>query len=125
MPQNAQQANVAVTPAPGAHSAPLQLDVSGNLLTGNGSANKYNITAATAVKATAGRICKITVVATITGSLSVNDCATTGAVAASNTVCTIPTASCPAGTVINLDWPCTTGIVVTPGSVGTVAVSFD
>lgn len=96
----------------------------GVINTNGGQKSKLNITAVTVIKAAPGRLCKITVIAAITGNLSVNDCATAGAVAASNMVATIPTAVCPAGTVISLDWPCAAGIVVTPGSAGTVSVSF-
>jgi hypothetical protein len=120
MPQTAQSANVAVTPAPGAHAAPLQLDQSGNLLVGNGSTNKLNITAATVVKATAGRACTVIVnVAGAAGTLS--DCATTGAVAATNLVFAIPATV----GVYKMDFPCLTGIVVTPGAAQVVSVSFD
>lgn len=125
MPQNAQSANVAVTPTPGAHSAPLQLDQSGNLLVGNGSMNKLNVTAATVIKAGPGRICKITVNTVTSASLVVSDVATTGGVAAANLVLSVAAAQLTAGQVINLDFPCLTGIVVNPGTAGVVSVSFD
>lgn len=125
MPQGPLQANVALNASN--KSAPLQMDGSGNLLTGNGSANKYNITAAGAVvKATPGRICKITVqTASTGGTFSVNDCATVGAAAIGNQILGFGAAWPAVGTVINLDWPCTTGIVVIPGTAGVVSVSFD
>jgi len=123
MPQGPLQANVALNAAN--KSAPLQMDASGNLLTGNGSANKLNITAATVVKATAGRICKITVNTVTSASLVVSDVATTGAVAAGNLVLSVAAAQLTAGQIINLDFPCTTGIVVNPGTGGVVSVSFD
>jgi hypothetical protein len=123
MPQSPLQANVALNAAN--KSAPLQMDASGNLLTGNGSANKLNVTAATVIKATAGRICKITVNTVTSTSLVVSDVATTGAVAAANLVLSVAAAQLTAGQIINLDFPCTTGIVVNPGTGGVVSVSFD
>ncbi|HGL4258438.1 TPA: hypothetical protein ACKE3D_002118 [Burkholderia dolosa] len=125
MPQAPLQANVAVNQST-LKSTPLQMDSSGNLLVGNGSMNAKNVTAITAVKASAGRVCKITVVAAATaGNFAVYDVATTGAAATANAILKY-TASWPAvGTVINLDFPCTAGIVVDPGTGGQVAVSFD
>lgn len=123
MPQGPLQSNVAINPA--LKSAPLQIDLSGNLLTGNGSLNKLNVTAATVIKATAGRICKITVNTVTSTSLVVSDVATTGAVAAANLVLSVAAAQLTAGQIINLDFPCTTGIVVNPGTAGVVSVSFD
>lgn len=124
MPQGPLQSNVAVNTSN--KSAPLQMDASGNLLTGNGSTSRYNITAATVVKATPGRVCKIVVQTIATGgTVAINDCATTGAAAIGNQVYSIGTPWLAAGTVLNIDWPCTTGIVVTPGTGGVVSVSFD
>ena len=124
MPQGALQANVAISPSNA--RAPLQLDASGNLLTGSGSLNKLNITAATVVKAAPGRICRIIVNTVPTSSaVSVNDVTTTGAAAASNLVMSVASAQLTAGQVIPIDFPCTTGIVVNPGASGVVSVSFD
>jgi len=123
MPQSPLQANVAINPA--LKSAPLQTDLSGNLLTGNGSLNKLNVTAATVIKAAAGRICKITVNTVTSTSLVVSDAASTGAVAAANLVLSVAAAQLTAGQIINLDFPCATGIVVNPGTGGVVSVSFD
>lgn len=126
MPQTAQQANIAVTPAPGAHAAPLQLDQSGNLLTGNGSTNKLNVTTSTVIKASAGRVCKVTVVAVATaGTFGVYDIATTGAAATANAIVQYASGYPAVGTVIPLDFPCLAGIVVNPGTGGQVTVSFD
>lgn len=124
MPQAPLQANVALNAAN--KSSQLQMDASGNLLVGNGSSNKLNVTAITAVKASAGRVCKVTVVAAATaGNFAVYDVATTGAAATANAILKY-TASWPAvGTVIPLDFPCLAGIVVDPGTGGQVAVSFD
>lgn len=126
MPQGALQANVAVNQST-LKSAPLQMDGSGNLLIGNGSANKLNVTAATVIKATPGRICKVSVITAATaGTFGIYDASTTGAAAATNAVYPVSTSAWPAaGTVISLDFPCLTGIVVNPGTGGVIAVSFD
>jgi len=124
MPQGPTQANVARNPSN--VSVPLTTDASGNLFVGSGSANHYNVTAATVIKATPGRLVRISVsTAPTAGALSANDCATTGAAAVGNQIVSIAFGSVTAGQQILLDWPCTTGIVVNPGTGGVLAVSFD
>jgi hypothetical protein len=123
MPQGPLQANVAVNQAT-LKSVPLQSDQSGNLLVGNGSMNKLNVTTITAVKASPGRVCKVNVNAANSTAVKVYDCATTGAAAASNLIYAGPTTGV-VGTVISLDFPCLVGIVVDPGTAGVVSVSFD
>ena len=118
MPQSSLSNN---TVSPTGASVPQKADVSGNLLTTRGgNASKLNITAAVVVKATPGRLSRIVVVApgSTSGALTVNDCATTGAAAASNVVCSVPYGSLTAGQVIDLDFPCAVGIVVSavPGA---------
>lgn len=120
MPQNnpylqAQAPAGFVNPNAGGPLAPMQLDKQGSLQFQNGgNSSKLNITAAVVVKATPGRLRKIVVVAPGSGSgaLTVNDCATTGAAAAANAILSVPFGSMTAGQVFNLDWPCSTGIVV-------------
>ena len=105
---------------------PLNVDANGNLLTvstGAQAANvlsSLNITAATLIKATPGTIIAISVVVAGSAAGSVNDCATTGTVAAGNKVYSIPNT---AG-IYNLYFPCLVGIVVTPGTGQTLAVSY-
>ncbi len=82
--------------------------------------SSLNITAATVIKATKGRIAKVIVLVAGSTAGSVNDSATIGGVAASNLVSTIPAAVAS----ISLDFPCANGIVVTPGTGQTLAVSF-
>jgi hypothetical protein len=103
------------------------MDGSGNLLVGNGSNNKLNVNAATAVKTSAGRVCKVVVVTVATGgTFGIYDTNATGSAATANAIYPPVTSSWPAaGTIINLDFPCLTGIVVNPGTGGVVAVSFD
>jgi hypothetical protein len=127
MPQGPLQSNVAVnSTATPKTSAPLQLDGSGNLLVGNGSQNKLNVTASSVVKVGAGRVCKVTIVAVATaGTFGVYDAATTGAAATANAILQYASGYPAVGTVINIDFPCIAGIVVNPGTGGQVAVSFD
>jgi len=92
----------------------------GALLTAQGQKTFFNITTATVVKATAGRIAKINVIVAGSTNGSVNDAATTGAVAAANEIAVIPDVI---GSY-NIDFPVSNGIVITPGTGMTVSVSF-
>jgi len=123
MPQGPIPVTVATIPnGAGFSQAPLQMDKTGNLLTGAGSASVLNKTAgASVIKATAGRISKIIVNTAASTIGSVSDCATTGAVAASNLVFAIPETV----GVYPVDFPCATGIVLTVGTGGVVSVSYD
>lgn len=101
-----------------------KVDGTGNEFVASGSSSSLNITggAAALVKGSAGRLVRLVVTSAITGSVTVNDAATTGTAAASNLVYSAATPA--VGTVVYLDWPCANGIVVTPGSAGSVAVSY-
>jgi hypothetical protein len=126
MPQAPLQANVAVNQST-LKSVPLQTDASGNLLTGNGSLNKLNVTTATVIKAAPGRVCTVNVLTAATaGTFGIYDTTTTGSAAIANAIYPQFTASWPAaGTVIKVDFPCLAGIVVNPGTGGVVSLSFD
>ncbi len=106
--------------------SPQRLDAENALQVANGGiSSALNLTAgANLVKASAGRICRLVInVAGTAGRLSVYDAATTGAVAASNLVWTaVDTTSL--GSVIELQWPCQNGIVVTVPTTGVVSVSY-
>jgi hypothetical protein len=78
-----------------------------------------NISSARTVKAGPGRLVSLSVVNGGTGG-TINDCASTGAVAAGNEFCNIPTTV----GVYELDWPCLVGITVVPGASQVVAVSY-
>jgi hypothetical protein len=110
---------------------PLNVDGEGNLLVSSGgNSSALQVTAAAVIKATPGRLAKITVVApgTTSGALTVNDCATTGAASAANQIVSIPFGSLTAGQVIALDWPCQVGIVVSAvpgGGSPQYSISFD
>jgi len=87
--------------------------------TGQGLSSSLNISAATVIKATPGRLVRISVI--VAGSVgTANDCTTTGGAAAANEIAVIPAAVGP----VLLDWPCLAGIVVVPGAGQTIAVSF-
>jgi hypothetical protein len=118
MPQSPLQADVALNPLNA--FGPLRTDATGNLRTSSGISQNYNITAATVIKASAGRAVKVSVIVAGSGVGSVNDCLTTGAVAVGNQVAVVPETV----GVINLDWPCATGIVLVPGTGQTLAIAW-
>ena len=80
----------------------------------NGVQTTLDITAAAVIKASPGHIGKIVVVApgTTSGSLVVNDSATTAGAATANQILNIAFGSMTAGQVISLGFPCKNGIVV-------------
>lgn len=90
----------------------------------SGQAAKYNITAPTVIIASKGRLVQIAVVVAGSAAGTANDCATTGAAAASNQICAIPNTISAAAPVLSIDWPCATGIVVVPGTGQTLAVTY-
>lgn len=122
MPQGPLQANVAVNQST-LKSAPLQTDATGNLLSGNGSATKLNVTATTLIKTGPGRICKLIFNAASTTAPAVYDFTAVTGFAAANQVWA-GGATTAAQTVVVIDAPVLTGIVVVPGG-ATVAVVFD
>ncbi len=79
-----------------------------------------DVTTATVVKASAGILVSVSVIVAGSATGTVNDIATTGGAAAANQFGTIPNT---VGTY-TWNWPCSTGIVVVPGSGQTLAVSF-
>ncbi len=90
------------------------------LVSRGGTSSAINVTAAAVLKASAGRVGKIIVVApgTTSGSLTINDCASTGAATGANEIFTIGYAGLSAGQVIELDFPVVNGVVVSavPGA---------
>lgn len=93
--------------------APLNLDAAGTLISGPGKLSALNITAASVVKAGAGRVARVVVLGVVGtgGALTINDCATTGAATTANQIFTIA-GTVAVGTILLLDFPVTTGIVV-------------
>lgn len=125
MPQNSTAATVAKNP--NNSLLPLNTDLAGNLLTSSGGkSSALNVGAAAALKGSAGRLCKIVVIAVGTaGNLTFNDSATTGAAAAANAILSIPYTGLAVGQVISLEWPCANGITLSAiPTGGVVAVSF-
>jgi hypothetical protein len=105
-------------------------DAAGLLLSTQGGAKSaLNVTAASVIKASPGRVAKLVIVApgSGSGSFTLNDCLTTGTAAASNEVFTIGYAAAAAGAVYNLDFPFQVGIVLSavPGAGSpVVAISY-
>jgi hypothetical protein len=78
-----------------------------------GDRTTFNITAAAVIKPAPGTLMRINVIAPGTaGSLTFNDCTTTGAATAANEIYTVPFGSLSAGEVITLEWPANAGITV-------------
>jgi hypothetical protein len=99
---------------------PANLDQTGAQLVGKGLTVTFNVTAATVIKNSFGRVAKISVITAGSTAGSVNDAATTGAAAVGNQLAAIPNAV----SVIDLDMPFANGLVVTPGTGQVLAVSF-
>lgn len=82
----------------------------------------YNISgSATVVSPNRGRIFKFVVNTAGSGAGTISDCATTGAVAATNKVCNIPATV----GIYEINWPVTAGIVVTPGTSQVIAIHWE
>lgn len=125
MPQNPLAATVFKTT--GNKQATPVMDVQGNLaIQGGGLSATLNITSGTAVKTSAGRVRKISVLAPgSAGAFTVADAAAVSGIAASNTIWTAPFSGTSAGAVIALDAPTQTGIAVQVASGGTAVVTYD
>lgn len=84
-----------------------------------GYSSTLNVTAAAVIKASPGVLYKILVVAPgSAGSLTINDLTTTTGGAAANEILTIAFGLLTVGQVINLEWPCKTGISITAVTTG-------
>ena len=89
---------------------------------GGGVSNTYNVSTASVIKNSPGRVIRVSVITAGSTAGTINDCTTTGAAAATNQIGSIPNT---AGTVLYLDWPTTAGLVVVPGTGQVVAVNWD
>jgi hypothetical protein len=87
----------------------------------SGAKNKANISVATVVKAAPGSIIAVSVVTAGSTVGTINDCATTAAAASTNQVGVAPNA---VGVTPFYSFPCTTGIVVVPGTGQVLAVGY-
>jgi hypothetical protein len=121
MPQNPLQYVPAIKTVGSANvSAPLKVDAQNNILIGKGNTATYNLSASTVIKATPGRVCKVSVITAGSAPGTINNCITTGAAAASNEIFVVPNT---AG-MYDIDWPCSTGITYILGTGQVVAISF-
>lgn len=93
--------------------------------TRGGALTKLNMTAANLVKTGKGRVARLIVLtAGASGSITLNDSATLGGAAAANAFFNAA-GTLAAGTVIDLDWPCANGIVISAVGAGSVlAISY-
>ena len=92
----------------------------GALLTAQGQKTFFNITAATLVKASSGRVAKVSVLVAGSVAGSVNDAATIVGAGAANEIAVIPATV----GVYNIDFPVSNGIVLTPGTGQTLAICY-
>jgi hypothetical protein len=92
------------------------------LTTSGGQSSKLNVTATTVIKGEPGRICRLVFNAASTSAPAVYDYTATTGFAAANLVWAGGTTTA-AQTVVDLEFPCSKGIVVVPGG-ATVAVSY-
>ena len=97
------------------------INQNGALITGQGTKTFFNITTNTLVKASRGRVARISVIVAGSGNGSVHDAATVGAAGAANELAVIPFAAI---TILNIDMPVSNGIVVKPGTGQTLAISY-
>lgn len=90
-----------------------------------GSSSSLNITTNKVVKASPGTVMRVVVLQAATaGAFGVYDAATVGGISAANSIYQVSANWPAAGTVITLEFPCQSGIVVQPGTGGAVSVSF-
>ena len=87
---------------------------------GSSVSRRLNITAVTQVKTGEGRVASVSVLVAGSGEGGVNDSATTGGAGITNQLAVIPATV----GVYEIDFPFTAGLVITPGTGQTVAVSY-
>jgi hypothetical protein len=100
-----------------------------NLYASGGNSNMLNITGPQVVKAAPGRIAKFVVLGVVGtgGSITINDATTVAGATTANQIYT-NTGTLAVGSVINLDFPCLNGIVISAvptGGTVQLAVSFN
>lgn len=102
---------------------PVNSDSNGNLIiSGQGGTNNALFIRAPGecVKAAAGVICVVNVLAAGSGTGTINDCTGTAAAVTANEIAVIPETVGP----ISLNFPCLLGITVVPGTGQQVSVSY-
>jgi hypothetical protein len=85
-----------------------------------GAQTALNLTAATVIQASPGRLALVSVIVAGSAVGSASDAAAVADVAAGNQIATIPNTV----GVFDVDWPCLAGIVVTPGTGQTISVAY-
>jgi len=90
------------------------------VVVGKGTNTAKNITAATVIKAVAGRVCVVSVIQAGSGAGGIYDLNTTSGSGVANAICVVPDTQ----GVFSVDMPCSTGILVVPGTGQTLAVSY-
>ncbi len=98
----------------------MSFDINGYQPVYSGDKASYNLSASTVVKATAGRLVRVSVNTAGAAAGTVNDCATVAAAAAANQIGVIPNAV----GIYYFDWPCSTGIVYVLGTGQNVSISY-
>jgi hypothetical protein len=79
----------------------------------------YNVTAPGVIKSAPGVLVRVSCITA--GSVTLNDSATTGGAAITNEIWA---GSLTAGQVLEFDWPCAAGIVVSAVTTAVVAIAF-
>ena len=101
-----------------------QVDATGNLLIGRGSARALAVVAIAVIKLGPGRLTQV-INNVGTAGFTLNDCATVGAAAAGNVIMTSGTVTT-LGQIFTVDIPFTTGLVLgTLGSSGSLTIVYD
>lgn len=85
-----------------------------------GNQSARDISAATVIKAAPGTVFRVSVTTAGTAAGAIYDAAATNGNTAANLVATIPDA---VGVTL-LEWPCTNGILIVPGTGQVLSVSF-
>ena len=96
------------------------INQNGALITAQGTKTFLNISANTLVKATVGRVAKVSVVTAGSAPSTVHDSATIGAAGAANEIAAIPNTI----GVYNIDFPVSNGIVIKIGTGQVLAISY-
>jgi len=92
----------------------------GAVITAQGQNVFFNISANTLVKATSGRVAKVSVITAGSAPSTVHDSATIGAAGAANEIAAIPNTI----GVYNIDFPVSNGIVIKIGTGQVLAISY-
>lgn len=118
------QFNKSVFPATDSAGVQKQLSVTDNknleTLSKTAESSALNISADTAVKASAGILAKVSVITAGSAPGAVHDIDTTGAAAAANKIGVIPNTV----GVYTFDWPCENGITYILGTGQVVSISY-